>query len=284
VYPFLAQVVADLWPQQRLYGGGWDLAHAWTRLDYLAKFPFVPHGSSYGGGASQQLHAAILEVYGDPLCAETDELCNSGRRSTLLDIIGDLRPDDVLISFNWDVVAELVANHLRVNLVQAPLSIGSGAIKLVKPHGSVSWVSNLIAHAGYVDLRATPAPCVSPMKPSDVTAHAEPFLLGAVPIKTELIVEAQGTDPRNPHAVVCEQWSDLMGAIETADEVIVAGYSFPDDDTYGRFLVQEAVSRRCEPLKRVRFYDIDSARASMTDKLVDILQPAARPIYLGPVS
>jgi hypothetical protein len=184
-YLRLAEVVHDLWPEQRVLGSGWDLAHVWTRIDYFAKFPNLRRGGDYGPEASYQLRAAILEVYGKPLCEEVNALLNRGWAFTLLDIVAELRAGDVLVSFNWDVVVELIVQRLKkVDLVQAP-GVADNSVQLIKPHGSVSWLHRVGGgRGGTVETPTEPVLSVTPMEPKDVKNGVQPFVIGAVPIKS----------------------------------------------------------------------------------------------------
>jgi hypothetical protein len=85
----------------------------------------------------------------------------------------------------------------------------------------------------------------------------EPLVLGAVPIKSELIAEVQcfhGT-PR-VFEIVRDHWRGVADAIRDADRLVVLGYSFPEEDSYGRFFFAEGIRERqkTRPL-RIEFYE-----------------------------
>ena len=54
-------------------------------------------------------------------------------------------------------------------------------------------------------------------------------------------------------------WRAVADGLAVADRVVVLGYSFPLEDTYGRFFFQEGMRERQsgEPL-RIEFYDLDA--------------------------
>lgn len=289
-YPELAKVVADLWPEQKDRGSAWHLAHVWTRIDYFSKFPALRCGGDYGARASFELRAALLEVYGSELLEELDGLLASGRGFTLLDIVAEVRPGDVVVSFNWDVAFEKIAARMGLNLVQAPHLVTTG-VRFIKPHGSVSWRHYLSGECR-VDKGSTSAPSTSPMQADEVISHCingsagdcvEPFVIGAVPIKSELIKEAQREHPE-VYFILMDQWRCLMDALEEADEVIVAGYNFPDDDVYGRFLIKEAIAKKGRLFRRLYFYELDKAEATMRSRLNEIFRPGTTQIFRGPVT
>ncbi|MGC9969709.1 MAG: hypothetical protein ABSE56_03875 [Bryobacteraceae bacterium] len=90
--------------------------------------------------------------------------------------------------------------------------------------------------------------------------------------------------PGSPYTVLVEQWRSLMDALERADEVVVAGYALPDEDAYGRFLIQEAIAgRRGRPIQRLYFYELADKQSNTAKKLSDVFRPLAPPIWLGPV-
>ena len=276
-YRSLAKVVADVRPE----GPGWDLAEVWIRIDYFSKLPRLRDGGDYGPNASFDVHAAVLEVYGQQLCGDLDGLLANARPFTLKDIVAGLEPGDALVSFNWDVVSESIANYVHVNLVQAPRAANDSSVQLIKPHGSVSWRHRWPQRS--VDMCATPAPCTSPLLPHEVRQYIQPFVVGAVPVKSELIREVQGDGPSSPYTVLVEQWATFMEAIVNADDVVVAGYGFPNDDAYGRFLIQEAVARRTKAIHRLCFYERECAHTAMSATLSKLFKVVS-PEWLGPVT
>jgi hypothetical protein len=100
-------------------------------------------------------------------------------------MIHKLQPRDTLISFNYDTLAERLAERQGIALRHSSDRI-SDAVRFAKPHGSASW--NLY------DL--SPLKVGLPLRDSiDEGAIKagilKPLLLGAVPMKSELIREVQ---------------------------------------------------------------------------------------------
>jgi hypothetical protein len=86
----------------------------------------------------------------------------------------------------------------------------------------------------------------------------EPILLGAVPIKSELIEEVQRCGGcLEVHTVIARQWEHLILGLSRADQLTVLGYSFPKEDHHGRFLFQEAIRRRKGRRLPIEFYELD---------------------------
>ena len=158
-----------------------DIVSFTTQPDYAALF---------------DLHRAVLDAY-----ALTDERAGVPMAAdfTLKRLLGALMPGDALISFNWDTAAEHVAVKLGLDLVPAGCAGAKDRVRLIKPHGSVSW-PHCIASPGSTECTVlwedSGAPRFRPMKPEDVSPGSpghfhEPLVLDAVPIKSELLAEVQ---------------------------------------------------------------------------------------------
>jgi hypothetical protein len=256
-YAALARVVDDA---EQLDEKGVALQKAgldaiWTRIDYYAKLHTSLRRSDYGAAAAYEMYRAVIDVYAlKDQIADLPTQAKPGR-FTLLTLIAGLGVGDVLVSFNWDVAAEHLANRvLEVPVLQAPYpNAGQPHVRVVKPHGSLSW-----RHEGtQVTWHDKGAPRLATVSTAEVGPPGEhnrshsvvPLILGAVPIKSELLREVQG-----PHQevfdLVASQWAEAVSAIERASEVVIAGYRFPPEDAYGRFLLREAVRRRTPPPHR----------------------------------
>ncbi|GEM_PF-3076371 len=277
VYTALARAVADS------QGGAtaadqWNLATVWTRVDYYAKLHRALGTCDYGPEASYDLHRAVLDVYGTTAIERLERLMGLQQSFTLLEIVDTLVAGDVLVSFNWDVVAELIAERRGLPLIQTPHPSSAGLIGLVKPHGSVSWVHHLGKCVEF--LLPDGRPQTSPMLSEEVVLNAkEPFLLGAVPIKSELIREVQSVGRTNALEVIQDQWHAFIEGVRCADEIFVVGYSFPQEDQYGRFLLREAVRRRVHgaPPVTVHYYELADRVAEVRKAILETFgQPGIR--------
>ena len=54
---------------------------------------------------------------------------------------------------------------------------------------------------------------------------------------------------------IARQWRALVEAIRDADSVVIVGYSFPQEDQYGRFLLKEGIRLRSSELT-VEFFRV----------------------------
>jgi hypothetical protein len=205
---------------------------------------------------------------------------NISEDSTLAKIFQrKLQSDDVLVSFNYDTLAERLAERLGIQLDARPR--GGSGVAFAKPHGSMSWTLDFNTKSVNW-LSADGAPLTDSLAEEDVDAGREPLVLGAVPVKSELICEVQqiGQMPRIYEVIAC-QWRVLVEAIRDARRVVLVGYSFPAEDVYGRFLIQEGLLLRGNTSLRVHYYDLADIRREKIKKVFGNL--VERVMYRGPV-
>src|SRR4029077_8690225 len=111
----------------------------------------------------------------------------------------------------------------------------------------------------------------------------EPLVLGAVPIKSELLAEIQ-RDHVNVYETIADQWAEDGSAITRAPELVVAGYSFPPEDGYGHFLLREAVAKRGNaPPPIIAYYALPGDRAKIEASMCDIFGDCANYVFKGPM-
>jgi hypothetical protein len=262
-YAALARVVADC--------GSENLDQIWTHLDYTIKFQRSLGGNPYVPGTSGELHRALLDAY-----SLTDEVAKLDLQSdfTLKTELMRLADGDVLVSFNWDTTAERIGADLGMRLrVAGPNldGLAERAVNLVKPHGSLSWEDG--GTPGSVKRDDLGRPRLTPMRVEAVhplgRGHMQPLVLGTVAMKEQLI---EGTQAANPkiYEVFADQWAAVVQAIASATALTVIGYSFPSEDTYGRFLLGEAAKRRTTPLPRIEYYAAKKDQKVVKQALRDV--------------
>jgi hypothetical protein len=287
-YPALPKVVAHL----GLDPINWSLEDVWACVDYYSKFS--SHESAFRILPNQtpwdhpeDVKRALLDVYGIRCDRAAEQLPIDGSY-TLGRLLSELAPDDVLVSFNYDTIAERLAggfgHRLRAPRAQ-PSSASPGPI-FAKPHGSVSW--RMRDGDRSVCWEDGGQPILDSLS-SDLIPGENPVLLGAVPMKSELIREihtakdANGLSWPNLFATIACQWRTVVESIRTAQRVIAVGYSFPADDRYGRFLFQEALRRRRDkPV--VEFYERRDCAAERAAEIMRVFSCHAEHLhYRGPV-
>jgi len=268
-YPHLARVVEGL--RQSGETESWDLADAWTRLDYLTKLAWAVDLGGDLAEANVEMRKALLDVYG----RTGARVRRNGHKSqTVRTLLRKARPGDVVVSFNYDLLVEQVAAEAGVHLVQAPCERCRGkhrCVQLVKPHGSLAWrVERLDGQARVRWRSATGEPLLRALSNHQVSERLQPLVLGVVPIKSELLREVEEAHhSAEVHEAIVRQWRAAVDAARRADEIAVVGYSFPPEDQYGSFLFYEATrSRRQKPV--VAFYELEASAFEVARRLVEV--------------
>lgn len=227
---------------------------------------------------SRQMKKALLEIYGKRCDDAADKLPLTDSYTLGRLIKKELNPGDIIISFNYDTIVERLAHRFGHTLlsVEAQEQERRKGITLAKPHGSTSWTLDLnkiirgssqcVIAAGEND-----GVLLSSLKPTDVDNRREPLVLGAVPIKSELIreVQVQLRGSRPVFDTIVRQWRTVVEAIRDADSVVVVGYSFPQEDQYGRFLLKEGIRLRSSELT-VEFFELEDRRSEREEVIRDV--------------
>jgi hypothetical protein len=250
-FPALAKVVEHL--NAKLPDLG--LERIWTCIDYFDKLQGALGGAPWGvrGDAVPDLKRALLRIYGRDLDREVEKLAVSDKY-TLGGLLKRVCPGDVLISFNYDTVVERLAGKFGYDLRGYCGYFRRDVVNFVKPHGSTSWCLDL-REKRVTSAKDDGSPLLNSMSEDDVCRKKEPLVLGAVPIKSELLSEIQWHyGVYEVHEVVMRQWKAVVAALRQAELLVVVGYSFPKEDQYGMFLFGEGMRDRPKPLK-VEFYD-----------------------------
>ena len=253
--------------------------------------------------APYAIRRAIAAVYAElGLELLTAAWSNDRATFTLRDVLKSVQPADAVISFNWDVLIETLLTKrefMDLKLFQAPATLDSRGVRFAKPLGSLSWRRRI---GGLQDRRGRQkeelfewskdgGPLLDPMRYGEIkhehgVSH-EPLMLGAVPIKSELIREIQHTHKYDCSFVfdrIVDQWQTLCRALQDADELYVVGYSFPSEDAYGGFLLREAARSRVGRPLTVQIYETEPNRMAVESRIVQIVGASPAQIaWRGPV-
>ena len=255
-------------------------------MDYYAKLEeAIPNSPNWN--ASPQMKKALLEIYGKRCDGAADRLPLTDSY-TLGRLMGnELNSGDIIISFNYDTIVERLARRFGHTLlsVDAQEQERRKGITLAKPHGSTSWT---------LDLNDNPRRVISAsnhdevllnsLESTDVDQCREPLVLGAVPIKSELIREVQCfCGSPQVFQTIARQWRALVEAIRDADSVVIVGYSFPQEDQYGRFLLQEGMRLR-ESSLTVEFFELEDKIPERGKAILDVFGSSVENlVYRGAV-
>jgi hypothetical protein len=276
-YPALLKTIEHL----RLEPAEWPLEPVWTCIDYYAKLqPVLPLQEPWED-ASGQIKKALLLVYGGRCDKEAGQADDN---STIADLFrSKLQAGDILISFNYDTITERVAQKCGHQLAGAPHS-RSESVMLAKPHGSTSWIIDLKSHS--VTWKSPDgSPLVQSLTASDVDCRREPLLLGAVPIKSELIREVQEScGVPGVFDAISVQWRAVVEAVRDAEAIFVVGYSFPPEDQYGRFLVKEGLRLRTGKKLKIELFEAENKAAERAREIVSVFGDWVQDlVFRGPV-
>lgn len=283
-YPALLQVVHHL----NLPLDNWGLEPVWSCIDYYAKLREAIGTAPPWTDESPQFKKALLKVYGQRCDQQAEQLPLNGTYTLGNILKNNLQPGDYLISFNYDTVVERLARRFGIQLRSAGAENTNSAIVLVKPHGSTSWPLELPTQGcpGNVT-SATPdgGPLFDSLTDADVDTCREPLVLGAVPIKSELIREVQMcNDTPAVFTTIQNQWKAVVKAIGSADSLVIIGYSFPREDQYGRFLMQEGVRQRNGRQLDIAFYELEDQQPQTAMQITEVFGGCIRDLsFCGPV-
>lgn len=275
-YPAILKVVDHL----GLDAANWPLERVWTCIDLYAKLdPALPKYQPWNG-ESPQLKKALLSVYGKRCDSAAEKV---SEESTLAKVLATLEPQDCLISFNYDTIAERVAMCHSVSLFSRPK--GGAGVVLAKPHGSASWTLDLRSKTVTAQ-KPDGTPLLTCLTNADVDCQREPLVLGAVPIKSELIKQVQQCGQTlGVYSEVITQWRTVVEAIRDSSKLIVLGYSFPPEDIYGRFMFSEGrrLRLRTHDLS-IEYYELEECSDKIANSIVETFEVAQQNVkYLGPV-
>lgn len=235
-----------------------DLETIWTCLDYYSKLEEAIPRQRTWFDEGHHMKRALLRLYGRR-CDRLAEKLPLRSAFTLPGLIKGLRPKDLVVSFNYDTIVERIASRCRVNLQTSGVGRRptKGATLFAKPHGSTAWRMDFRSNTLQLS-DASGRPLLDSLESSAVAKGIEPLVLGAVPIKSELIREVQHCWP-DVFRTVTSQWRAVIDGLRRAKSVVVVGYSFPPEDQYGQFMLREAMllrKRARRPKLVVEFYEL----------------------------
>lgn len=275
-YPFLSSATRYLSVQTGLDEHNWALDAVWNGIDenfklrrvlrhhdlprpdvpdpgrrLYSQYPDESSWDSFWVLAGWELKRAVTLIYGEELCStlESAELSSA----FITRWIRELGPEDVVVSMNYDLLAECLArlhwpearnckNKADIRRIRRGENFGP---LILKPHGSLDWVlmTNWITQKHLVQRTESGGP----LREADIDLREDfwehrPVMIAPVRYKDEILM--QRTQPAELTEVLNFQWQRFMTALSEADELRVFGYSFPPDDLYGNRIYQEAMRRR----------------------------------------
>jgi hypothetical protein len=262
-YPGLVEVVGHLGEQVDKLG----LVEIWTCIDYWAKLgPILPLQPQWNPRATWDLKRALLLLYGLRCDKAASHLAATDEYTLGHLFTHQIQPGDCLISFNYDTLLERLAPKFGHVLLPPHQKREAGSVTLAKPHGSVSWRMDWrTRRVAWTESGGRVA--TVPMEEHEVGPEEEPLVLGAVPIKSELVREVQKVYFADVWNVVTAQWKTVVRAVRDATSLVFVGYGFPKEDQYGRFLFREAMKLRQTGAPAIEFYELQEREKSAKDAI-----------------
>lgn len=147
-----------------------------------------------------------------------------------------LKPEDTLVSFNWDLVLE----HLLYGAKLGPHSYGfgpndTGLPTILKPHGSLNW---FYGETGK-NLKEAKRFLLEPKEGESVLVfkrYREPKTKVGRAYMPAIIPPVLNKSFEK--GVPWETWQRTVGRLSVAKSVVFLGYSMPDADMHGRFIMR----------------------------------------------
>lgn len=201
---------------------------------------------------AETFHVKSLEaaghLYETAVCGKSE-----GLQKVMKAWAEQIRPRDVLITFNWDVLHEMILWKARKWDWQGGYGFYVGqdlqdwsAVKILKLHGSCNWSlrggKDSMLRLDYTDLYFR--------KCGEVNHEEMPVPLGSSSDFGDSLVLPSYLKAPWERPVLLPIWQQASEAIKTAEKVIVIGYSLPAADTPTRTMLSLALKHN-ESLRTV---------------------------------
>lgn len=163
-------------------------------------------------------------------------------KSRIDDLAADLRPADIVISFNWDLTLERSLTKRDPSATWSYVQ-DDGSITILKPHGSVNWFDSKKIR-------------LSKDKTSPLTPNTDgplrvfkPLRFPHVEKKIVPVIVPPVFNKEWPYPEFDEIWRDTWTALAETDALYIIGFSLPPEDLHVRFVMRTAL--RINEKKRV---------------------------------
>jgi hypothetical protein len=203
-----------------------------------------------------------------------------GIRTTLNCWTDFLKKDDVIITFNWDLLHEAAlfrankwhySDGYGFNCEDSPRAVNS-PILMLKLHGSVNW-----AQTDERDCQ----PAIqfkADFFPPSTDDHAKTYLgIGVGPNEGRYLIIPSYLKDLSANKLSLSLWNRAQDAVAEADEVIVIGYSLHPADAPSRQLFGSALLRN-KKISKV-FYVRPSSGPDYWDEFCDSVGKYRKPIH-----
>ena len=185
-----------------------------------------------------------------------------------------------IISFNWDLQVELLLDQAKLSWGYSPES----DVPIIKPHGSINWSQHPIQGVtAYSSLW-------KPIRPgcNFMCILNDPFmnpkLSEVVPQLNFLLFPGDPEDNKDLDML----WKDALEIMNTAEEIVFIGYSFPDYDSYTQDIFKDNIQNKkiivinpsiahLQKSKSVLGMDVEVHQKKFSDCLYGVTPPELGP-------
>jgi hypothetical protein len=184
-----------------------------------------------------------------------------------------LQPDDVVITFNWDLTIEransLVSKQFMLRYTYDEKSDRKGrSITLLKPHGSIDWFTQEqakhVATKGSNDFVRVGRDLYGynsfTLRPHHHLESEIPAIVSPSPFKTWTSQTSRNI------------WQSVYRAVRHAKSIKIIGYSLPPEDHFARFVLRRAFRNAASEKRRARIQVINPD-SSILDRFERIAGP-----------
>lgn len=180
-------------------------------------------------------------------------------------IVDQLDNDDTIITFNWDLLVDnLISKHqaqkpdyqytfdkiFRVGSWEPDRSVSKGP-KLLKLHGSFNWMYCKKCEAAYAFVLTGKTAADQIRDPEDGRLKC-PACKGQT---DPVIIPPTLSKAYEVWTVINSAWERARKSLESADEIMIIGYSMPVTDFQAKWLFLESVAKRTKPLRKLTVVD-----------------------------
>lgn len=152
-------------------------------------------------------------------------------KSHLFRLVRTLKPGDVIITFNWDLLVEKALRKLRIVW---HYDLIDNRISLLKPHGSIDWFDSKKVHLR----KATSFRLMGEIGRIRVFNY---FRFPETEKRVAPVIIPPTVKKKWPYREFSVIWRAVWKALRHADEINILGFSLPPEDLHVRFVMRSAI-------------------------------------------
>ena len=200
-------------------------------------------------------------------------------------VAGELRVGDTVITFNWDLTAELALMDHPDNVTVSYSYLKSAedeSVFLLKPHGSINWFIKKNLPDGKARRNTTSLD-------KDICAYPHSDFAGNPDLRRyEPLIVPPVSTKEYEYEFLKRTWRNVYRAVSGATLLYVIGYSLPPEDQFARLVLRRAIRNNLRKTKRkektplrVTVVNPDKSVATTFSELVG---PKAKGVNFYPIS